>query len=407
MGGPGTICIDEISATLNLQMAEFSAETHNTLKSACAPMANIGKPNGYIDLTAAHFEKLHNQVLSLLFQDENIDLVLQILAPSAFINQKLIVEEIAKAYESQTGRKKPFLNAVTFGQFALETRQGLEDAGLPTVEHPDSLPRVAGNMTAYAAFRRTAAARAQERGVSQEEIRRPGLPVSKIIASAIEQGRTGILEPEAYEVCTQYKIDVPPFRMADTFEAAAAAASQIGYPIVLKVVFAEILHMKKADSVILGVKSDGVLEQSYRELAENIRSVSPHIQRPQILIQKMIPVTTELILGAIRDQSFGPVVMFGLGGICIEAIKPVRYRLAPLSIREASDLVFETLPPALIQGASGRAAMNVDSVASALVSLGRLLTEHPGIEQVKLNPVLPYGDGCVAVNARIILSKKK
>ena len=118
-------------------------------------MANIGNPDGYIDLTAAHFEKLHNQVLSLLFQDENVDLVLQILAPSAFINQKLIVEEIAKAYESQTGRKKPFLNAVTFGQFALEARQGLEDAGLPTVEYPDSLPRVAGNMAAYAAFRRT------------------------------------------------------------------------------------------------------------------------------------------------------------------------------------------------------------------------------------------------------------
>jgi acyl-CoA synthetase (NDP forming) len=157
MGGPGTICIDEISATPSLQMAKFSPETYSALKSACAPMANIGKPDGYIDLTAAHFEKLHNQVLNILFQDANVDLVMQILAPSAFINQKLIVEEIAKAYESQTGRKKPFLNAVTFGQFALESRQGLEDAGLPTVEYPDSLPRVAGNMAAYAAFRRAAA----------------------------------------------------------------------------------------------------------------------------------------------------------------------------------------------------------------------------------------------------------
>ena len=136
--------------------AKFSPETHRALKSACAPMANIVQPDGYIDLTAAHFEILHNQVLELLFQDDNVDLVMQIVAPSAFIDQKLIVEEIVKAYEGQKGTKKPFLNAVTFGQFALETRKGLETAGLPTVEYSDSLARVAGNMTRYAAFRRSA-----------------------------------------------------------------------------------------------------------------------------------------------------------------------------------------------------------------------------------------------------------
>ncbi len=158
MGGPGTICIDEISATKNLQLAKFSPETHNAIKSICAPMANVGHPDGYIDLTAAHYENLHNQVLQILFREENLDMVLQILAPSAFINQKLIVEEIAAAYRSQPGRKKPFLNAVTFGHFALEARQGLEDAGLPTFEYPDMLARVAGNMASYATFRRTALA---------------------------------------------------------------------------------------------------------------------------------------------------------------------------------------------------------------------------------------------------------
>jgi acyl-CoA synthetase (NDP forming) len=157
MGGPGTICIDEISATPSLQMAKFSPKTHDALKSICAPMANIGKPDGYIDLTAAHYEKLHNQVLQLLFEDENVDMIMQILAPSAFINQKLIVEEIVKAYEAQKNGRKPFLNAVTFGQFALETRKGLENAGMPTVEYPDSLARVAGNMAAYAAFHKSAA----------------------------------------------------------------------------------------------------------------------------------------------------------------------------------------------------------------------------------------------------------
>jgi acyl-CoA synthetase (NDP forming) len=157
MGGPGTICIDEISTRRQLELAKFSPETHDALKSVCAPMANIGKPDGYVDLTAAHFEKLHNQVLKLLFQEKNVDIVLQILAPSAFINQKLIVEEISKAYESQEGKKKPFFNAVIFGQFAKEARQGLEDAGLPTFEYSDMLARVVGNVAGYAAYQKAAA----------------------------------------------------------------------------------------------------------------------------------------------------------------------------------------------------------------------------------------------------------
>ena len=154
MGGPGTICIDEISAIPELQLAKLSPETQEALKSICAPMANIGHPDGYIDLTAAHYEKLHNEVLQILFRDKNIDIVLQILAPSAFLDQKLLVKEIAQACRSQQGGKT-FLNAVTFGEFAREARQGLEDALMPTFEYPDMLARVAGNMATYAAFRKS------------------------------------------------------------------------------------------------------------------------------------------------------------------------------------------------------------------------------------------------------------
>jgi acyl-CoA synthetase (NDP forming) len=159
MGGPGTICIDEISALPALQLTRFSEETTAALKSICAPMANVGHPDGYVDLTAAHYPKLHNQVLKILFQEKSVDLVLQILAPSAFIDQKEIAEEIAAAFESQPGKKKPFLNAVTFGNFALDVRRGLENAGLPTFEYPDMLARVAGNMVTYALFRKMTGAK--------------------------------------------------------------------------------------------------------------------------------------------------------------------------------------------------------------------------------------------------------
>ncbi len=403
MGGPGTICIDEISTLPGLQMAAFSPETDGALKSILSPAANVGHPSGYIDLTAAHYENLHNQVLRLLFADKNIDAVIQILAPSAFLDQKLLAEEIASAYASQAGVKKPLLNVVTFGDFADELRRRLEDASLPTFDYPDRVARVAGNLAAYAAIR--AAAAASDSKAAKSAAGRSEGPAAQLIAAASRQGRVSLLEPEAYEVCKQYGIRVPSFRPVDTPDEAMAAANAVGYPVVLKVVSAEILHKTDIGGVMLGVNSNGMLEQSYRKLVENVKKAAPHIDKPSVLIQKMMPTTTELVLGGIRDKLFGPVVMFGLGGIYVEVLKRVGFRLAPLGIDEAKALILDTLPPSLIAGARGRKKMNVDAIAGALVALGRLLEEQPQIEEVDLNPFLPYDDGCMAVDARIIISK--
>ncbi len=402
MGGPGTICIDEISTLPSLKMADFSPETTRALKGILSPAANVGHPPGYIDLTAAHYENLHNQVLTLLFQDKNVDTVIQILAPSAFLDQKLLAQEISNAYESQTGAKKPLLNVVTFGDFADELRHRLENASLPTFDHPDMVARVAGNVAAYGAMREAAAREGKAAG---SEARPADPSAARLIASATSQGRISLLEPEAYEVCKQYDIRVPPFRLVDTKEGAMAAARDIGYPVVLKVVSAEILHKSDIGGVMLGVNSDANLEQSYGKLVENVRRAAPGIRKPNVLVQKMMPSTTELVIGGIRDKLFGPAIMFGLGGIYVEVLKRVGFRLAPLSAQEAKDLIQETLPPALIKGARGRKPMNVDEIAGALVSLGRLFEEHPQVEQVDLNPFLPFEDGCMAVDARIILSK--
>jgi acyl-CoA synthetase (NDP forming) len=402
MGGPGTICIDEISSIPELQLAEFSPETQKALKSICAPMANIGHPDGYVDLTAAHYEKLHNRVLQILFQDKNIDMVLQILAPSSFLDQKLLVSEIAQACQSQQDGKT-FLNAVMFGEFALETRQGLEDAGMPTFEYSDMLARVAGNMATYAAFRKSHS----EQAPIPKYKPNPKSRSAEIISSASKRGRVSLLEPEAYEVCNEYGISVPPFRVAESIESAITSANEIGYPVALKVVSEEILHKTDAGGVMLGISSDSDLMGSYKQLVANVKEAAPNLSRPKVLVQKMIPSNTELVMGALRDESFGPTVMFGMGGIYVEALKIVGFRLSPISLDEAKKLIHETLPPALIKGVRGRGPMNVDSIAGVLVLLGRLLEEQPQIEEVDFNPVLPTQNGCIAVDARMILSKSR
>jgi len=173
------------------------------------------------------------------------------------------------------------------------------------------------------------------------------------------------------------------------------------------VVSSEIIHKSDVGGVVLGITSEDAFRQGYQKLVGNIRAAFPHITQPRVLIQKMMPSTTELVMGAIRDRLFGSVVMFGLGGIYVEALKMVNFRLLPLGPGEAKDLVRQTLPPALLKGVRGRGPMNLDSIASIMVALGRLLEEQPQVAEVDLNPILPFEDGCVAVDARIIVSKSR
>jgi len=400
MGGPGTMCIDEISALPAIKMATFSNATQTALKSMLSSAANIGHPPGYIDMTATSSEALHNQVLTLLFKDPNVDAVIQILGPSAFHVQPQLAKEVAAAYQGQSGTKKPLLNVVMFGEFGADLRHGLESAGLPTFDYPDTVARVAANLSGFAAVR-AAAMPAAKRQLGRTEG-----PAAQLIATAAKEDRVSLLEPEAYAVCKQYDVRVPPFKLVETVQDAVDAANDIAYPVVLKVVSAQILHKSDIGGVMLGISSDGVLEQSYARLVENVRKAAPDIRNPSVLVQKMMPSTTELVLGAIRDKLFGPVVMFGLGGIYVEVLKRVGFRLAPFGIEQARELIADTLPPQLIAGARGRNKLNVDAIAETLVSLGRLLEEQPQIEQVDLNPCLALDDCCMAVDARIILSKQ-
>jgi acyl-CoA synthetase (NDP forming) len=400
MGGPGTMCIDEISESPGLQMASFTEETTAALKAILSPAANVGHPPGYIDLTAAHFERLHHQVLQILFKDPNVDTVIQILAPSAFLDQPLLALEVSNAFHAQGVNAKPLLNVITFGDFADNLRRGLESARLPTFDYPDTVARVAANLAKYASMRAPPKPSAAEAKTPHAD-----KSVVQTIAAARKDGRSSLLEPEAYAVCKQYGIATPPFKLVDSVDAALAATKDIGYPVVIKVVSAKILHKSDIGGVMLGIGSDAALEKAYTQLVTNVRKAAPDLTKPTVLVQKMMPSATELVLGAVRDRLFGPVVMFGLGGIYVEVLKRVGFRLAPFCLDEARALIKDTLPPKILAGARGRKKLDIDAIAAMLVSLGRLLEENPQIEEVDLNPCLALDDGCLAVDARIILGK--
>jgi len=405
MGGPGTICIDQISEIPELRMASFSPETVRALREICVPMANIGRPDGYVDVTAASDSEMHGKALDILFRDPGIDMVLHLVAPTSFMDQGKLVAETIRAWRSQPGERKPLLNGVTYGSFVPEIYRELESAGLPAMEFPDSLARIAGNMARYRDIREKAPAVLRSRREAGASVGKGPSPVAGLLGEAVRKGRRSLTEPEGYEVCRAYGISAPPYGIADTYEGAREAANRVGYPVALKAVSEEILHKTDAGGVILRIDSDAKLEESCRRLLENVRLAAPHAAAPRFLVQKMVSANCELVLGALRDRLFGPVVMFGLGGIFIEAIKCVGFRLAPLSMEDAIDLVRATLPPAILRGARGGQPVHVDAIAEAAVRLSRMIVENEEIEQVDLNPLLPQPDGYMAVDARVILKE--
>lgn len=406
MGGPGTICVDQIESLPGLRMAKFSERTVAALRELLSSTANIGSPEGYIDMTAAHTEKLHNRALRILFDDANIDMVIQILGPSSFLDQQLLATEVAGAYASQAGERKPLINVVTFVGVAQELRTRLEQAGLPVFAYPDVAADVCASLAQYAGFRRRAEARESPRPSGHAAGSSGGAGVAKLVASVRRAGRATLLEPEAYALCGDYGIRVPPFNVAGTPDAAVCAAGDIGYPVVAKVVTAAIVHKSDAGGVILGIGSDDALTRAFATLMERSRKAAPDARKAAVLVQKMMPGTIELVAGAVRDRLFGPAVMFGLGGIYIEALRRVTFRLAPLDMTDAREMIAEILPRVTTERTRRRLNFDAEPVARVLVALGSLLGDHPEIEEVDLNPLLPYADHCVAVDARVILGEE-
>ena len=182
-----------------------------------------------------------------------------------------------------------------------------------------------------------------------------------------------------------------------------AYASEIGYPVVLKVVSADIVHKTEVGGVLVGVKNDDELRTGYGRLLAEVALAAPDADVAGVLVGECITARRELIVGAIRDATFGPAVMVGFGGLFAEALGDVAFRLAPLSEFDAYDMLRELRGAPLLSGFRGEAPIDMEELARILIELGRLVIDHPEIREVDLNPLAASGRGCVALDARVIL----
>jgi acetyl-CoA synthetase (ADP-forming) len=227
--------------------------------------------------------------------------------------------------------------------------------------------------------------------------------VRRIIEEAAEEERN-LLEPEAYQILENYGISVPEYDIASAKEEALEQSARIGFPVVLKVVSPLIGHKSDAGGVVLDLSSDNEVEEAFQELETRVGAKKPGSDVRGILVAKMMPPGTEVIVGMTRDPQFGPTILFGLGGIFVEVLKDVSYRVAPVSEKEAERMIRDIKGYPLLKGARKTEPVDLKALTDLIVKISRLSIEIPEIEELDLNPVLAYGKGVYAVDARIVLN---
>ncbi len=224
-----------------------------------------------------------------------------------------------------------------------------------------------------------------------------------LVQKCLQEGYTVMPEMEAQKLCSSYSIPCPPAQVGQTKEECVAIGRTIGYPVVMKVLSRQIVHKSDAGGVIVGIGSDEEMADAYTTMSSTLQKNRPEATIDGFVIQKMMPAGIEVVVGALRNAQFGPVVMFGMGGIYIEVFKDVEFRLAPLSKEEALRQIQETKVSQLLKGVRGQQPSDVDAIAELLVNAGRLICDFEEIKEFDFNPVLSYPDGCMAVDARIVL----
>ena len=227
--------------------------------------------------------------------------------------------------------------------------------------------------------------------------------VRGVLAKVKAEGRTSLTPAECKTLCVSYGIPQPKEAMATSAGEAARMASEIGFPVVMKIVSPDILHKTDAGAVMVGVKTAAEAEQAYETILCNAKKHSPGANVNGVLIQQMLAGGHEVIVGALTDPSFGKVVAFGLGGVLVEVLKDVTFRLAPATEADALSMLDGIAAAIILRGVRGGAQVDRAALARIIVAVSQLVTDFPEIHELDLNPVFARPDGATAADVRIIV----
>jgi acetate---CoA ligase (ADP-forming) len=390
-GGPGILAADALEAA-GFQLPELQATTVERLAPQLAHEASLRNP---LDMIASAKPPAYRGALEALLADSGIDSVIAIFVPPLGVRQEDVAEAICAAACVST--TKPVI-AVLMGLEGLpQGRQELRDAGIPAYVFPESAARALDALFRHGLQK--------QRG--REVFAPPAIDVARvtgIVAGVHRRGSKRLSQVEALALLEASGIPVVSARIAENADQAVAIARELGYPVVMKIAAEEVLHKTEVNGVRLDVNGEAEVRRAFAEMIENTKRAAPQAHVDGVLIQPMVGKGRELIAGVSRDSVFGPLVMFGLGGIFVEALQDVVFRMAPIDRREAAEMIHRIRGTRMLEALRGQSAVNVDALGDVLVRLGALAVACKDIREIDINPLTAHDGKVMAVDARILLT---
>lgn len=390
-GGAGIMATD--TAVRNgLKLAELKEETKAALRASLPKTASVNNP---IDVLGDADEQRYASALQRILADENVDGVITIWTPTLMAETRAVAAAIAQV---APGSGKPVMGCLMSLGDTKEIARALDK--IPSYTLPETAVKAMARMARYGQWLNRP--RTTVRVFTDVRSAR----VRDLIAAVKARPRRFVTEPEAHEIMACYGLPVLPSKLVQTEDEAVEAAAQVGYPAVIKIVSPDVLHKTEFGGVRVNIENESALRSEYQTLLKNVKSRLPHADIWGVFVQKMAPKGREFILGMNRDPQFGPLIMFGLGGIMVELLKDVAFRVAPVRELSARTMITEIKGYKLITGFRGEPPADEEKIVECLERLSQLSMDFPEIQEVDINPFLVYerGKGAYAVDARVLIS---
>jgi len=390
-GGPGILATDALEHA-GLEIPRLARETVEALEAYLPGAASAANP---VDVLGDAQADRYEHAIRLVLADPNVDGLIVIVTPQAMTE----IEKTAEAV-GRMARKvdKPVL-ACFMGEARIKAGiDVLWQYGVPNYPFPE---RAAAALAAISAYRRE-----RERPIFEVQpcaVCMP--PVRELFDRVRAEGRVSIGDAEAREVLEAYGFPIPPSRLAKTPEEAVEIAEEMGYPVVLKVASPDILHKTDVGGVKLNVRSPDDVRDAFDLIVYRAGRYVPGARIWGCLVQQMVMGGREVLVGMSRDPQFGPLVAFGLGGIYVEALKDVAFRVAPFGRQEAEEMIHEIRSYPLLEGIRGQPPADHEAMVDALLRISQLVTDFPEIVELDINPLMVFeqGRGATAIDMRLVL----
>ncbi|MCX5878458.1 MAG: acetate--CoA ligase family protein [Deltaproteobacteria bacterium] len=397
-GGPGIMATDALIRP-GITMAQLSEETKKKLREKLPPTASVNNP---VDVIGDADAKRYEAAIRYTLEDENVDGAIVILAPAAtteIMETAQILPRVAKDID------KPILSSFMGLVDVSEGVRYLEQNGIPNYVFPEEASRTMAAMIKYSENMKPHEGRRREIFRLLEDQEKAAAVIAAKLSGRKEYFMT---EKEAHELLMCYGFPLLKSRLVRDPSELASAIEEVGFPAVMKLDSPDILHKSDAGGVRLGIKSQEQAEKTFHEIIASAKRYRPSALIRGILLQQMAREGVEVILGSTRDPRFGPICMFGLGGIFVEALRDVTFRLAPMWETSAEIMVRSIRAYRVLQGIRGKPAADIKAAKLSILRLSAMVANHPEIAELDINPLIlyPEGEGCVVADARIILSRR-